>query len=743
MVHEVLPSWVQSVCDALVSAGVFAPEAPPNHVLLNEYAPGQGIDAHKDGPLYAPRVAILSLGSHTAFEFLEDDTRRRALASLLLPRRGLLVFEGDAYADALHTVPKATEDDAASLLSLDGGEHVAAHAPMPMARGRRISLTVRHVLSKGEAGAPNVAAPRSPATPPPPPPPPLQSQAASSRAPSDATTMARGDGTVRAADVASRHSFERLLDLVPDDEGALLLPLHPNSDGRAPMSYRALRRLAAELGEALLGSRADAVDGRRAPPLLAPHDRVATSLPSAPELAALFLGLSDSMPLAPLNPDLAEDEILFELEDLPAAALIVPAGRHSAAAKVAVPKLGLRLLVLTPDAITCGAFSLTPIDTGIAAGMAVLPTTATSAAAASSSAASAAASAAACVTRASAAPEATALVMHTSGTTRRPKLVPLPHRMMGVGALCVASTLRLERTALSLNVMPLFHLHGLMVNILVSAVAGASVLCAPNFDAARFAECLRAVGGAADGGGATADGGVVAVGGAVAVGARAAPSWYSAVPTIHQEVLRHAAAHRASTGAPLPHSLELIRNCSAALAPSIAEALETALPSALVLPTYAMTEALPICSNPRERAGRRLPSVGPAAGPDVRVAAQPSSEPPFAASASRTAAGPCVMRSVATAPEGEEGEVLVRGPCVFGGYEAREHLGYDPNELAFYATDAHDGAFEAHDGASGAAGRWLRTGDKGWVDATGHVHLTGRFKEGELPRSPVTSHDLE
>ena len=109
---EPLPPWVASVCDALVAAGVFDADAPPNHVLLNEYQPGQGIDAHRDGPLYAPRVAILSLCSHCAFEFLRNDAARDAVCSLLLPPRGVLVFSDDAYHELLHTVPAVAADDA-------------------------------------------------------------------------------------------------------------------------------------------------------------------------------------------------------------------------------------------------------------------------------------------------------------------------------------------------------------------------------------------------------------------------------------------------------------------------------------------------------------------------------------------------------------------------------------------------------------------------------------------------------
>ena len=116
-----------------------------------------------------------------------------------------------------------------------------------------------------------------------------------------------------------------------------------------------------------------------------------------------------------------------------------------------------------------------------------------------------------------------------------------------------------------------------------------------------------------------------------------------------------------------------------------------------MLPTYAMTEALPICANPRERTRRKLASVGPAAGPEVGVSSYSSDGSPG-------------LLNLEGAP-GVEGEVLVRGACVFGGYEPRAHLGYDPNLEAFYP------------------GGWLRTGDKGWLDSEGYLHLTGRFKE--------------
>ena len=156
---EPLPPWVASVCDALVAAGVFDADAPPNHVLLNEYQPGQGIDAHRDGPLYAPRVAILSLCSHCAFEFLRNDAARDAVCSLLLPPRGVLVFSDDAYHELLHTVPAVAADDAPP--PPPGVERIDLRAGggggPPPPRGRRLSLTVRRVLALSPKSAPPLA----------------------------------------------------------------------------------------------------------------------------------------------------------------------------------------------------------------------------------------------------------------------------------------------------------------------------------------------------------------------------------------------------------------------------------------------------------------------------------------------------------------------------------------------------------------------------------------------------------
>lgn len=132
-----MPSWAASVCDALVRAGVFPEDEPPNHILLNEYGAGQGLGAHMDGPLYAPRVAILSLASSAHLDFLAPGAPRDADDAAFrvpMPRRSVLVFSGAAYDELQHRVPAVRE--------------------------RRISMTVRRVLHVlPEDGAPHTPLP--------------------------------------------------------------------------------------------------------------------------------------------------------------------------------------------------------------------------------------------------------------------------------------------------------------------------------------------------------------------------------------------------------------------------------------------------------------------------------------------------------------------------------------------------------------------------------------------------------
>ncbi|CAJ1396026.1 unnamed protein product [Effrenium voratum] len=157
---------------------------------------------------------------------------------------------------------------------------------------------------------------------------------------------------------------------------------------------------------------------------------------------------------------------------------------------------------------------------------------------------------------------------------------------------------------------------------------------------------------------------------------------------MHLQILQFAEEVAKEKGKPPENKLELIRNCSAALLPTVACAMEEVL-KVSVMPTYAMTESMPIASNPRY-GKRKLRSVGMQAGPDMRIM---NGHP-----------------DCSFLPVGEEGEVVVKKGPVTSGYEFREHMDANPNVEAF-----GDG--------------WLRTGDKGWIDSDGFMYLCGRFKE--------------
>jgi alkylated DNA repair protein alkB homolog 6 len=140
MLQEPLPDWVRSLFDRVASLGLFP--APPNHLLVNEYESGQGIMPHTDGPLYTPVVATLTLQSHALLE-LQTGVGEPVHGSLLLQPRALSILRDGLYGE-LHGIAERTHD------TLD--ESVANVAQCPgvsmgdtLARGTRVSLTIRHV----------------------------------------------------------------------------------------------------------------------------------------------------------------------------------------------------------------------------------------------------------------------------------------------------------------------------------------------------------------------------------------------------------------------------------------------------------------------------------------------------------------------------------------------------------------------------------------------------------------------
>ena len=314
---------------------------------------------------------------------------------------------------------------------------------------------------------------------------------------------------------------------------------------RAPMNYRALLHQAEYVARALAGH------GVR------PGDRVAIVLPNGPEMAVCFLAVAAMASCAPLNPAYRESEFELYFDDLRPKALIVAAGLATPARDVArgrgVPIIELEVKSTRP----AGAFSLAGDEP-------------------------------AAVAASFAGPADTALVLHTSGTTSRPKMVPLSNANLCCSAEHIARSLGLDATDRCLNVMPLFHIHGLIGAVLSTVSAGGSIVCVSGFMAPRFFGWLDEF----------------------------KPSWYTAVPTIHRDAL----ARGAQLATPLGRtSLRLIRSCSAPMPPRLIADVE-AFFGVPVVEAYGMTEAShQIACNPLPPAVRKPGSVGVPTGTKVAI----------------------------------------------------------------------------------------------------------------------------
>jgi acyl-CoA synthetase (AMP-forming)/AMP-acid ligase II len=359
------------------------------------------------------------------------------------------------------------------------------------------------------------------------------------------------------------------------------------------------------------------------------NDRVAIVLANGPEMAAAFVAVASGATTAPLNPAYREDELDFYLSDLRAKALIVAEDDDGPAAAVARRHGAAVLRLRVPDGAPAGSFALqaeaavsgTPAQAGEAG------------------------------------PDDIGLVLHTSGTTSRPKIVPLTQANLVASAGHIAQTLRLTPEDRCLNIMPLFHIHGLMAATLASLGAGASLVAPGSFNALRFFAWID----------------------------EAKPTWYTAVPTMHQAILARAARNPEIIAR---SRLRFIRSSSASLPAPVMRELEAVF-GCPVIESYGMTEAAHQMTSNLLPPGERKPgTVGVAAGPMVGT----------------------MDGSGALLPAGEVGEVVISGPNVTLGYEANP----EANASAFVQVDGR---------------RWFRTGDEGRFDESGFLTITGRIKE--------------
>ena len=356
-----------------------------------------------------------------------------------------------------------------------------------------------------------------------------------------------------------------------------------SAPGRKPLSYAGLREQIKKTGGALRGLGV----GR--------NDPVAIVLPNGPEMASAFISIAANATAAPLNPGYQKDEFEFYLSDLQARLLVVQHGVETPALQVAESqRIKLARLSFDPSQ-AAGRFELDggfakPSDDSFAER------------------------------------DDIALVLHTSGTTARPKIVPLTHQNVCVSAGNISNSLALNSADCCLNIMPLFHIHGLVAVVLSSLNAGASVACAPGFNALKFFAWMQEI----------------------------TPTWYSSVPAMHQAILSRAARNQDVVGSV---QLRLIRSSSASLPPQLMVDLEKTF-SVPVVEAYGMTEAAhQMTSNPLPPRERKPGSVGLAAGPEVAI----------------------MDGHANLLPAGSIGEIVIRGDNVTKGYRNNA----DANSKAF------------------------------------------------------------
>ncbi len=355
--------------------------------------------------------------------------------------------------------------------------------------------------------------------------------------------------------------------------------------------------------------------------------RVAIVLPNGAQMATAFLAVANACIAAPLNPSYKVDEFKFYIEDLRSQLLITDDANGPAA--MAAKALNVPIALVSSNNVDpAGIFNLSLADG--------TPLSLEDASA-----------------------DDEALVLHTSGTTSRPKIVPLSQENVTASAANIAASLALTPADTCMNIMPLFHIHGLIAAVLSSLHAGASIYCTPGFNALKIYSWMQ----------------------------DAAPTWYTAVPTMHQAILSRATRNAEIVAGA---KLRLIRSSSSSLPPQVMAELNGTF-GCPVVEAYGMTEAAhQMTSNPITSGPQKPGSVGIAAGPEVRV----------------------MTETGLTTDAGRLGEIVIRGRNVTKGYEANEKA----NAENFFADPEGNGI-------------WFRTGDQGQFDEEGYLSITGRLKE--------------
>ncbi|KAF2471924.1 acetyl-CoA synthetase-like protein, partial [Lindgomyces ingoldianus] len=319
---------------------------------------------------------------------------------------------------------------------------------------------------------------------------------------------------------------------------------------------------------------------------ISPKEAVGIALPNSLEFVIAFLATALQRAIcAPLNPAYKQDEFEFYFDDLKAPLVLVPSGAIRGHGEVI--KAARKCNVAIAEVFWNG--SEVALEVGGNDGMRIKKRAGVH----------------------EPQPKDVALILHTSGTTGRPKAVPLSHQNLCQTMKNIQTTYDLLSADRTMLVMPLFHVHGLLAGFLSPLMSGGSVIVPVRFSASEFWRDF----------------------------VKHEANWYTAVPTMHQILLKN------EMPSPMP-KIRFIRSCSSPLSPTVHKQLETVM-NAPVVEAYAMTEAAhQMTSNPLPPASRKPGSVGKAQGVELVIMDDD---------------GNCL-------PQGKIGEVCIKGPNVTSGY---------------------------------------------------------------------------
>ncbi|KAJ7246783.1 acetyl-CoA synthetase-like protein [Mycena haematopus] len=438
--------------------------------------------------------------------------------------------------------------------------------------------------------------------------------------PPPASTLSTGDSLVQAISQSSR--ITTLLDCLPSTSAPAL---HSPDPSRAPLAHADVKAFVQHFSLPHSPLR----------PPLGPNDRIMVVLPTGPENALALLALASYHTCAPVNASCTAAELLDDARRLNAKAVVTTRDAEVRLELRALREaLGCEVVFVEPrTAGPCGVFDMSVLGAGQ---MQVQGPPSRLHGLADRS-----------------------LILHTSGTSGKKKVVPYTFLSLVVGTCAVVESWDLRPSDVNLNMMPLFHVGGIVRNLLAPMFSGGSAIMCAGFDSIAFwtlSQQLQA-------------------------------TWYYAAPTIHHAILT---SKPESIIPSRDLRIRMICNAAGGLLPSLAVDLQTTF-QAVILPSYGMTECMPIASPPTTYRLERPGCSGIPCGPHLSIRDPANLE-----------------RAL---PPQKTGAICVRGLPTFQGYE----LSPDPSVPLDTSMFTRDG--------------WFDSGDMGHVDEDGYLFITGRSKE--------------